>query len=110
MPLPTPRNPPDKPAYLDRPQRLGFLLTRAFWNRPDVKRPTRIVLGGFVILWFTLIDLSASGFWVNFTLKMAGLYLFQSLLERYIRKRLRQRRQLATQTQGALPRHDREAP
>lgn len=99
MPPLAPRPPEDEPAYLDRPQRLGWLLTTAWWKRLDVKRHARVLIGGFVVFWFTLIDLFASGLplWARVTLMLGGLYLFQTLLERYIRARLRART-------GALPR------
>lgn len=44
-------------AYLDRPQRLGILPTRAFWSRSDVWRiafPLNVL---FILSWFALIDL-----------------------------------------------------
>lgn len=85
---------PGKRAYLDRPQRLGFLPTSAFWNRRDVWKlvwlPTVIVS----ILWSVLLDLFVFDFtpiWVSGLLGGMGFVVFIGLLERYLRSRLRQR-------------------
>lgn len=52
-----PRPPEGATSYLDRPQRLGFLPTRAFWNRRDVWRLAFPLNVGFILLWFALLDL-----------------------------------------------------
>ncbi len=108
--MPTPSTHESKLARLDRPQRLGFLPTEAFWERRDVKKAARPLIVGFAFQWFMMIDLFAPGLpvWANSALSVAGLYLFVALLERYIRARLRARARLlpadpVTDDGGAKP-------
>lgn len=90
------RRPPEQAiVYLDRPQRLGFLPTLAFWNRRDVARVNAPIFGTFVVLWF-LVMVGFVGdwvplWWVRKLLVVLGPYLFLGVLERHIRKWLRAR-------------------
>lgn len=89
--------PTEEVAYLDldRPQRLGFLPTKAFWRRGDVWRAAYPLTLCFAVLWFTVVDLFLSGVWVRALLCCGGVELFRGLLERHIRKCLRRRHQPA---------------
>lgn len=79
-----PRPPERELARLDRPQRLGFLPTTAFWQRRDVWRmagpPTCI----FVFLWSVMLDLFVDQWtpiWGSGMLGGMGPVLFVGLLE-----------------------------
>ncbi|WP_434424328.1 hypothetical protein [Nannocystis pusilla] len=83
---------------LDRPQRLGFLPTLAFWRRRDVWKIAGPWAATFVGLWTVLLDLFMLGFvpaWASALLAGAGPVLFVGLLERYLRARLERRKILA---------------
>ncbi len=97
MTAPAQRLPEKDLAYLDRPQRLGFLPTLAFWNRRDVSKVTGPMLGTFVLLWLMALALFVNEWtptWVSGLLGGLGPYLFLGALERVIRKRLRARARL----------------
>jgi len=84
-------------AHLDRPQRLGFLPTTAFWKRRDVWRIAGPPTSVFVFLWLLMLDLLVHGtipMWASSIIAGIGPYLFVALLERYLRARLRRRRSL----------------
>lgn len=92
-----PRPPEAEVPHLDRPQRLGFLPTTAFWKRRDVWRIAGPPTGVFVFLWLMMLDLLVVDFtpmWASGLLAGIGPYLFVALLERYLRVRLRRRRSL----------------
>ena len=92
-----PRPPETEVTHLDRPQRLGFLPTTAFWKRRDVWRIAGPPTGVFVFLWLVMLDLFVHGtipMWASAIIAGIGPYLFVALLERYLRARLRQRRSL----------------
>ena len=94
MTTPAPRPSEKNPARLDRPQRLGFLPTAAFWKRPDVWKIAGPWSAVFVVLWWVLIDLFAKNwipFWASALLVAMGQFLFIAMLERYLRTRLRHR-------------------
>lgn len=97
--------PPHKPAYLDRPQRFGFLPTLAFWNRRDVAKANGPMLAVFVVLWLLLLGTLADHLllvgWPRRLAAGLGPYLFLGLLERYLRKRLRARRAMLTPSRPA---------
>jgi len=88
--------PPDKAlARLERPQRLGFLPTLAFWKRRDVWKIAGPWTAAFVFLWTVLLDLFVRGLipaWASPVIAGAGPVLFVGLLERYLRARLGRRR------------------
>lgn len=84
-------------ARLERPQRLGFLPTLAFWKRREVWKIAGPWAAAFVLLWTVLLDLFVRGSippWVTPVLAGAGPVLFVGLLERYLRARLERRRAL----------------
>ncbi len=97
MPALAPRPVTAEPARLDRPQRWGIVPTSAFWKRADVWRiagpPTAI----FVVLWSIALDALVFGWtplWASGLLGGLGPFLFVGLLERYLRRRMQQRRAL----------------
>jgi hypothetical protein len=93
-------------ARLERPQRLGFLPTLAFWKRRDVWKIAGPWAAAFVLLWTVLLDLFVRGLipaWASPVIAGAGPVLFVGLLERYLRARLERRRVLV---QTRLPRGD----
>lgn len=101
-------------ARLDRPQRLGFLPTTAFWKRPDVWKIVGPWSAVFVFLWLVWIELvldSLLPLWASLVVAVMGQFVFIVVLERYLRVRLR-RRALATgegqatasDTRGEVPR------
>lgn len=85
-------------AYLDRPQRLGFLPTTAFWNRPDVWKIAGRPTGVFVFLWLMMLSLFVvewTPMWASGLIAGVGPVLFVGLLERYLRARLQRQRALS---------------
>jgi hypothetical protein len=97
-----PRPPETEVANLDRPQRLGFLPTTAFWKRRDVWRIAGPPTGVFVFLWLMMLGLFVTGstpMWASAMLAGIGPYLFVAVLERYLRVRLRRRRSLELPSQ-----------
>jgi hypothetical protein len=83
---------------LERPQRLGFLPTLAFWRRRDVWKIAGPWTAAFVCLWTVLLDLFVRGLvpaWTSAVIAGAGPMLFVGFLERYLRARLERRRVLA---------------
>lgn len=93
-----PRAPEREPARLDRPQRLGFLPTTAFWQRPDVWKIAGPPTGLFVFLWLMMLSLFVvewTPMWASGLIAGLGPLLFVGLLERYLRSRLQRRRALA---------------
>ncbi|MDC0669409.1 hypothetical protein POL58_16765 [Nannocystis sp. ncelm1] len=92
-------------ARLDRPQRLGLLPTTAFWQRPDVWRIAGPSTGVFVFLWLMMLSLFVvkwTPMWASALLAGLGPFLFVSVLERYLRRRLRRREALAASGTEAL--------
>lgn len=92
-------------ARLDRPQRLGFLPTTAFWQRPDVWRIAGPPTGVFVFLWLMMLSLFVvkwTPMWASALLAGLGPYLFVAVLERYLRRQLRRREALAEGKAEAL--------
>ncbi len=93
------RRPPEKAiVYLDRPQRLGFLPTMAFWNRRDVAKLNAPLFGTFTLLWLlvmiSFVDDWVPVWWARSLLVALVPYLFLGALERVIRKRLHARARL----------------
>lgn len=89
------------PIYLDRPQRLGFLPTAAFWRQPDVWRLAWPWTGAFVFLWLMMLSVFVvdwTPMWASGLIAGIGPYLFVGLLERYLRARLRRQRGLSRGT------------
>ena len=87
----------NKPARLERPQRLGFLPTLAFWKRREVWKIAGPWAAAFVLVWTVLLDLFVRGLipaWATPVIAGAGPVLFVGLLERYLRARLEDRRVL----------------
>lgn len=85
--------------YLEIPQRLGILPTRAFWNRGEVWRHGQLFvapvagissIAGFLAArqWFCPV---LAGPLVAALLSAASLVFAQGLLERYVRRQLRRR-------------------
>lgn len=86
-----------EPARLDKPQRWGIVPTSAFWKQPDVWQIARLPTFVFLLFWFPALDLllpSSIPRWANGLLGGLGPYLFVGLLERYLRRRMKQRRAL----------------
>ena len=110
MPTLTPQPSESKAAGLDRPQRLGFLPTTAFWQRPDVWKVAGRPTGAFVFLWMMMLSLCVvkwTPMWASALLAGLGPFLFVAVLERYLRARLRQRRSLTRdESPGALGSRD----
>ncbi len=93
------QRPPEKAiVYLDRPQRLGFLPTMAFWNRRDVAKVNVPLFGTFTVLWLlvmiSFVDDWVPVWWARSLLVALVPYLFLGALERIIRKRMRARDRL----------------
>lgn len=90
-------------ARLDAPQRLGIVPTSAFWKRPDVWRIAGLPTGVFVFFWLLGLDLFLSAsipLWASGLLGGLGPLLFVGLLERYLRRRMQQRRALGPAADG----------
>jgi hypothetical protein len=92
--------PPRPGRYLETPQRLGFLPTLHFWNRRDVWPSARwfivpvvgATLLGSIVLYATVSP------WLYPVIGVASgvpVALAHGLLERHIRRRLRQRQQVS---------------
>ena len=89
--------PTDAPARLDMPQRWGIVPTSAFWKRPDVWKIARIPTVVFLFFWLVALDIFVTGstpLWASGLLGGLGPFLFVGLLERFLRRRMRQRRLL----------------
>jgi hypothetical protein len=85
--------------YLETPQPLGFLPTLHFWNRRDVGKSARWLTGPVtgVSMLTTAVVATMVEPWLFPLVGLAcgmPVVLAHGLLERYVRKRLRERRQL----------------
>ena len=83
------------PPRLDKPQRLGFLPTTAFWRRRDVWKIAGPATGVFAFFWWMALDLlvfESTPIWLSAILAGIGPLLFVALLERYLRSRLQRPR------------------
>lgn len=93
---------PKPRVYLDKPQRLGILPTLGFWNQPEVWRLIGPVMAVFVGVWTVAISALYSGALSLWTLALiggGGPLLMIGLIERYVRRRMRQRAELTASTQ-----------
>ena len=95
--------PQTDPPRLDKPQRLGFLPTTAFWQRGDVWKIAGPAAGMFVFLWLLALDLlvfESTPIWASAILAGIGPFLFIALLERYLRSRIQRPRPLVPHVEG----------
>jgi hypothetical protein len=75
-----------QPALLDRPQPLGFLPTRRFWQDPENQRlagPPFAILVGVLIVVISLLDLT---WWAAGLVFLGTMLLMQGFFEHYIRR------------------------
>jgi hypothetical protein len=89
-----PSEPPQPPVYLDRPQPLGIWPTLRFWNQPDVWRHVAPFMAVLAPAWALTVGIALSGMlplWMLAILGGLGTVLILGLIERLIRRRMRQR-------------------
>lgn len=99
---------PSLAALDERPQRWGILPTSSFWKRKDLPPAVKSVPSGVlaaVLSFSAFLVYELSGLlWAQIIIVAGGVvgyFLFYGLLERYVRRRLAERR--AEAAKGELP-------